>query len=634
MELRPHLLLEGIADRDARARRPEGSSTCARSTRPRARGSRRRSRAPRGRPAGRSLELVVGAGAYIAGEETAMLESMEGRRAMPRLKPPFPTQVGHLARPTLINNVETLAHVPAILVTAAPGGRGSAGTPGHTPLVDLRRVASPAATRPRTGSRSRADRRVRRRADRRGRRDRPRRRRLRHPAAGGTRRPADARRPRANTAPAGLGRRPGLPDLATPRCGCSPRRCASSPRSRARSAPRAGSATGRSTISPSGSRGRGGDVPGAVDEWLETMERTSICGLGQAAPIPVRNAVRRTGRSCSNRSTERRGLAQMVEFTLDGREVSAPEGELLVHAARPPRRLHPTLCHDDKLDPYGGCRMCVVGVEGSPRPLPACATRVAEGMVVSTNSPVPQFQRTLTEMLLSEHLNANPGGRPNELTDARRGSRRRGAARAPGRETRAVRGPRPADGLRPRRLHPLRALRPLHAGGDAVLGALARGPRRRGARRPDLGALLARHRVRALRRLPLRLPDGRALREVPGGRARRPRGARSTKTKTTCTFCGVGCQIDLNVDPETNRIVKVTSDPSYVSNDGNLCVKGRFAFNFVHHPDRLTEPLVRGEDGELHPATWERRARRPRPRPERVMDGTARRRSASSPPRG
>ena len=64
---------------------------------------------------GLSLELVIGAGAYIAGEETAMLESMEGRRAMPRLKPPFPTEVGHLARPTLINNVETLAHVPFIV---------------------------------------------------------------------------------------------------------------------------------------------------------------------------------------------------------------------------------------------------------------------------------------------------------------------------------------------------------------------------------------------------------------------------------------------------------------------------------------------------------------------------------------
>ena len=82
---------------------------------------------------GLSLELVIGAGAYIAGEETAMLESMEGRRAMPRLKPPFPSQVGYLGRPTLINNVETLAHIPAILRNGGAwwsglGTRGASGT--------------------------------------------------------------------------------------------------------------------------------------------------------------------------------------------------------------------------------------------------------------------------------------------------------------------------------------------------------------------------------------------------------------------------------------------------------------------------------------------------------------------------
>jgi formate dehydrogenase len=82
---------------------------------------------------GLSLELVVGAGAYIAGEETAMLESMEGRRAMPRLKPPFPSQFGYLGRPTLIQNVETLAHIPAIVREggewwAALGTRAAAGT--------------------------------------------------------------------------------------------------------------------------------------------------------------------------------------------------------------------------------------------------------------------------------------------------------------------------------------------------------------------------------------------------------------------------------------------------------------------------------------------------------------------------
>src|SRR6186997_2759386 len=110
-------------------------------------------------------------------------------------------------------------------------------------------------------------------------------------------------------------------------------------------------------------------------------------------------------------------MTSMVRFTLDERQASAPEGELLVHAAARHGVFIPTLCHDEKLAPYGGCRLCVVGVEGSPRPLPACATRVIEGMVVSTNSSVPQLRKTLTEMLLAEHLNPNPGGRPNELTD-------------------------------------------------------------------------------------------------------------------------------------------------------------------------------------------------------------------------
>jgi formate dehydrogenase len=117
MELRPHLLIEGIlvamwfaeADEAYVYLREEYATSRARLQQ--AIDEFREA----GLLEGRSLELVIGAGAYIAGEETAMLESMEGRRAMPRLRPPFPAQVGYLGRPTLINNVETLAHLPAIL---------------------------------------------------------------------------------------------------------------------------------------------------------------------------------------------------------------------------------------------------------------------------------------------------------------------------------------------------------------------------------------------------------------------------------------------------------------------------------------------------------------------------------------
>src|SRR5204863_6838125 len=136
---------------------------------------------------------------------------------------------------------------------------------------------------------------------------------------------------------------------------------------------------------------------------------------GRADPGPRRLPALAGARGAARGGTA--GMTRVVQFTLDGRRAEAPEGELLVHAAARHGVFVPTLCHDDKLAPYGGCRMCVVDVEGSPRPLPACATHVAAGMVVSTNSRVPQLRKTLTEMLLAEHLNANPGGRPNELVD-------------------------------------------------------------------------------------------------------------------------------------------------------------------------------------------------------------------------
>jgi predicted molibdopterin-dependent oxidoreductase YjgC len=293
----------------------------------------------------------------------------------------------------------------------------------------------------------------------------------------------------------------------------------------------------------------------------------------------------------------------MVEFTLDGQTVSAPEGELLVHAAARYGVFIPTLCHDDKLDPYGGCRMCVVGVEGSPRPLPACATRVAEGMVVSTNSSVPEFRKTLTEMLLAEHLNPSPGGRPNELVDLAEEFDAEApfilpdAKREPYADRNKLMGYDPDACILCNRC--VRYTQEVMQ--CSALSLEGRGPHARIV--PTHGHSWLDTECELCGGCLSVCPTGAIYEKFEEGTERPERALE--KVKSTCTFCGVGCQIDLNVDPETKRIVKVTSEPHYVSNEGNLCVKGRFAFNFVHHPDRLTEPLVRGEDGELHPATWE-----------------------------
>jgi predicted molibdopterin-dependent oxidoreductase YjgC len=293
----------------------------------------------------------------------------------------------------------------------------------------------------------------------------------------------------------------------------------------------------------------------------------------------------------------------VIRFTLDGREVSAPAGELLVHAAARHGVFIPTLCHDDKLDPYGGCRMCVVGVEGSPRPLPACATRVAEGMVVSTNSTVPQYQRTLTEMLLAEHLNANPGGRPNELTDLAQDLDAQAPFILPDAKREAYEDRNTFMGYDPDAcILCARCVRYTQEVMQcSALSLEGRGPEARVV--PTWGRSWLDTECELCGGCLGVCPTGAIYEKFEEGTERPERELK--KVKSTCTFCGVGCQIDINVDPETNRIEKITSDPSYVSNEGNLCVKGRFAFNFVHHPDRLTEPLVRGKDGELHPTTWE-----------------------------
>ena len=293
----------------------------------------------------------------------------------------------------------------------------------------------------------------------------------------------------------------------------------------------------------------------------------------------------------------------MVEFTLDGRIVSAPEGELLVQAAARSGVAIPTLCHDEKLDPYGGCRMCVVDVEGAPRPLPACATRVAERMVVATNGPITGYQRTLTEMLLSEHLNASPGGRPNELLDL---------AEELGATTQLV--------LPDAKREPYDDRNQL-MGYDPDACILCNRCVRYTQEVMQCSALSLEGRGGEARIVPTWerswldtecelcggclsvCPTGAIYEKFLEGAGVEER--RLEQVRTTCTYCGVGCQIDLNVDPETKHVVKVTSKPEYLPNEGNLCVKGRFSFNFVHHPDRLTHPLVRGEDGELHETTWE-----------------------------
>jgi formate dehydrogenase len=275
MELRPQLLLEGL---EAAMRFCETAEAYIylREEYATSRGVLQEAIAARGLP----VELVVGAGAYICGEETALLESMEGRRGMPRLRPPFPAQRGYLGRPTLINNVETLAHVALILRGGWEPSRlwsvsGAVRKPGcyQAPLdLTLRSLiddyagglaAEPSAIVP--GG-----------------------------AASGILPPAALDTPLTRQGLAEWGCGVGSAAVQVFPVGYSPQRLLAetmrffAEESCQKCTPcRIGNRALHAVFA-----GERTLPPEQAEEWLEAMTVTSICGLGQAAPIPVRTALR------------------------------------------------------------------------------------------------------------------------------------------------------------------------------------------------------------------------------------------------------------------------------------------------------------------------------------------------------
>lgn len=92
-----------------------------------------------------------------------------------------------------------------------------------------------------------------------------------------------------------------------------------------------------------------------------------------------------------------------ITLTMNDAMISARQGQTLLEVARDHNVAIPTLCHLDGLEPLGGCRLCMVELQGSPRPVPACLTPAAEGMVVTTHSEkLVEYRRMIVELLLAE----------------------------------------------------------------------------------------------------------------------------------------------------------------------------------------------------------------------------------------
>jgi len=293
-----------------------------------------------------------------------------------------------------------------------------------------------------------------------------------------------------------------------------------------------------------------------------------------------------------------------VNLTVDGKKVTAPAGTLLIEACKSAGIEVPSFCYYPNLSLQGACRMCLVKIEKMPKLQTACTTVISEGMIVTTESPeVKQARKSMIEMLLGNHPLDCPvcdAGGECELQDM---TFAYGAAESKFMEAKNHKEEQQWSPVvffdRPRCILCFRCVRICGEGMDVwALGVQNRGVTSLIA--PNKGDHLECEEC------------GMCIDICPVGAL--TSGAYRYKTRpwemkhvgTVCTHCGDGCKTTLGVRRSDTgmEIVRGDNRDKSGTNGDFLCIKGRYAFDFASHEERLKRPLIR-KDGKLTPATWE-----------------------------
>lgn len=297
-------------------------------------------------------------------------------------------------------------------------------------------------------------------------------------------------------------------------------------------------------------------------------------------------------------------MTHRMTLTIDGRHVKAKMGENVLAVARRNGFDIPGLCYHPRLTPTGGCRLCLVKIEGRPGTTTACTLQAVDGMALTAfDDELEADRQSLIELLLAEHncdclvCESNGGC---ELQDL---------AYRYGLDKRSRRYPSPVQQLSEE---------------DASSPVLVYDPSKcilceRCIKACDeiQGKEILSYAYRGLKAVVTAGPHdwaasdcdgcGECVQRCPTGAIREkldakpPRRWEMRPVQTTCSYCGVGCRLDLWV--HDGRIAKITGS-EMVPNFGSTCVKGRFGHTYVQKDDRLTHPLIR-RNGELVAVSWD-----------------------------
>ncbi len=295
-----------------------------------------------------------------------------------------------------------------------------------------------------------------------------------------------------------------------------------------------------------------------------------------------------------------------VTLTIDGRTITVPAGTNLLDAAVDNGFEIPHLCYHRRLSPTGACRLCVVKIDGTPGLTTACTVNAEEGMSLTAfDGELEEVRRHTLEYLLAEQNEEYDGTYRDEFRELviRYGLEDPESRRYP--KIRTALHPALIDDSSPVLTYDpskcISCFRCIKGCGEIqgkhVLSFSDRG----------LDARI----VAGYGRWSESECDGcgECVQLCPtGSLVEKPHRAEirldrvEKQVKTTCPYCGVGCQLNLHV--QDGRILRVDGVEGVSPNDGRLCVKGRFGYDFVHSPDRLTTPLIK-RNGRFVEATWE-----------------------------
>jgi predicted molibdopterin-dependent oxidoreductase YjgC len=296
-------------------------------------------------------------------------------------------------------------------------------------------------------------------------------------------------------------------------------------------------------------------------------------------------------------------MSEQLQIVINGREILFEKGRTILEVCRAAEIYVPTLCHDERLKPYGGCRLCIVDVKGVPRPLASCTTPAEAGMVITTESPrLIRLRKTILELLLSNHPNDCMCCEAAGDCSLQELAYSTGAKldKFPGEQWKIpLREDNPFISFEANKC--IVCGRCTRICNEIVMAGTISMVNRGFSAIPET----AFNKPRSLENCEF---CGQCVSACPTGALTDKKGrglgrmGEITKVKTTCTYCGTGCNFFLNV--KNDRVVRVTSDLNAPVNQGNLCIKGRYGYDFIHHKDRIRTPLIKEGEG-FREASWD-----------------------------